>query len=96
MTVLIGGGRGFVGKHLTKVLKNNGYDVTIISRQAAKGQITWSEVERNGLPNDCKAVVNVAGENILNMLKRYLFYSYHLDNYAAPKGQCGISFYLCL
>ncbi|XP_060553525.1 epimerase family protein SDR39U1-like [Ruditapes philippinarum] len=71
MTVLIGGGRGFVGKHLTKVLKNNGYDVTIISRQAAKGQITWSEVERNGLPNDCKAVVNVAGENILNMLKRY-------------------------
>jgi NAD dependent epimerase/dehydratase family enzyme len=36
-----GGGRGFVGKHLTKVLKNNGYDVTIISRQAAKGQITW-------------------------------------------------------
>ena len=29
-----------------------------------------SDVERNGLPSNCKAVVNVAGENILNVWKR--------------------------
>lgn len=31
-----GGGTGFVGKHLKEYLKNNNYDVTIISRKTNK------------------------------------------------------------
>ncbi|KAL4234543.1 hypothetical protein ACF0H5_006186 [Mactra antiquata] len=69
--VLLGGGRGFVGRHLTKLLKDQGYSVTILSRQTGKDQITWNDVKRNGIPDGCTAVVNVAGENILNPLKRF-------------------------
>lgn len=71
MSVLIGGGRGFVGRHLVKLLKDQGFKVTVVSRQTGKEQITWTEVQRNGLPKGCTAVVNLAGENILNPLKRF-------------------------
>lgn len=71
MSVLIGGGRGFVGRHLKKLLTEEGYKVTVVSRQTAKNQITWTDLERNGLSEDFTAVVNVAGENILNPVKRF-------------------------
>lgn len=70
MRVLIGGGSGFVGRELTKLLKVKGHEVTIISRQPGPGRITWTDLESAGLPV-CDAVVNLAGENILNPLRRW-------------------------
>ncbi|KAF4089413.1 hypothetical protein AMELA_G00066120 [Ameiurus melas] len=70
MRVLIGGGSGFVGRELTKLLKVKGHEVTVISRQPGPGRITWTDLESAGLPV-CDAVVNLAGENILNPLRRW-------------------------
>lgn len=71
MSVLIGGGTGFVGRHLTSILRENGYKVMLLSRKSAENQITWNQVDRSGLPSDVTAVVNLAGENILNPMKRW-------------------------
>ncbi|XP_027009436.1 epimerase family protein SDR39U1 [Tachysurus fulvidraco] len=70
MRVLIGGGSGFVGRELTKLLKVKGHEVTIISRQPGVGRVTWTELESLGLP-ECDAVVNLAGQNILYPLRRW-------------------------
>lgn len=70
MRVLVGGGTGFIGKALVRSLKQAGHEVTIISRSKAPGRITWSEISKSPLP-ECEAVVNLAGENILNPLKRW-------------------------
>lgn len=51
-------------------LKRKGHEVTIISRTQAPGRITWNEISKTPLP-ECEAVVNLAGENILNPLKRW-------------------------
>ncbi|KAM9459247.1 epimerase family protein SDR39U1 [Salvelinus alpinus] len=68
MRVLIGGGSGFVGRELTRLLKNKGHEVTIISRQPGLGKITWGELESGGLP-PCEAAVNLSGENLMNPLR---------------------------
>ncbi|KAL0966307.1 hypothetical protein UPYG_G00293680 [Umbra pygmaea] len=68
MKVLIGGGSGFVGRELTRVLKSKGHEVTIISRQPGPGKITWGELESGGLP-PCEATVNLSGENLMNPLR---------------------------
>ncbi|XP_076151885.1 epimerase family protein SDR39U1 [Alosa pseudoharengus] len=68
MRVLIGGGTGFVGRELAKLLKNKGHEVTVISRQPGPGKITWAELESGGLP-PCDGAVNLAGENIMNPLR---------------------------
>lgn len=70
MRVLVGGGTGFIGRALVEALKRKGHEVTIISRTQAPGKITWSEISKSPLP-ECEAVVNLAGENILNPLKRW-------------------------
>lgn len=70
MRVLIGGGTGFIGKALVGSLKQAGHDVTIISRTKAPGRITWNDITMSPLP-ECEAVVNLAGENILNPLRRW-------------------------
>nr|XP_034991514.1 epimerase family protein SDR39U1 [Zootoca vivipara] len=70
MRVLVGGGTGFVGRALTQLLRSRGHDVTLISRHPGKGRITWDEVSRLGLP-PCEGVVNLAGENVLNPLRRW-------------------------
>ncbi|XP_046328187.2 epimerase family protein SDR39U1-like [Haliotis rufescens] len=71
MSVLIGGGSGFIGRHLTRLLIENGYKVTVVSRQTGPDKITWNDLNRNGLPEGCTAVVSMAGENILNPKKRW-------------------------
>ncbi|KAL1280674.1 hypothetical protein QQF64_015274 [Cirrhinus molitorella] len=70
MRVVIGGGSGFVGRELTRLLKSKGHEITIISRQPGPGKITWAEVESGGLP-PCEGAVNLAGENIMNPLRRW-------------------------
>lgn len=69
-TFFSGGGTGFIGRALVEALKRKGHEVTIISRSQAPGKITWSEIAKLPLP-ECEAVVNLAGENILNPLKRW-------------------------
>uniref|UniRef100_A0A8C5YXA2 NAD-dependent epimerase/dehydratase domain-containing protein n=1 Tax=Marmota marmota marmota TaxID=9994 RepID=A0A8C5YXA2_MARMA len=70
MRVLVGGGTGFVGTALTQLLKARGHEVTLVSRQPRPGRITWDELARSGLPS-CDVAVNLAGENILNPLRRW-------------------------
>ncbi|XP_037313576.2 epimerase family protein SDR39U1 [Pungitius pungitius] len=68
MRVLIGGGSGFVGRELTRLLRHKGHEVTVISRQPGPGKITWAELESHGLP-PCEGAVNLAGENLMNPLR---------------------------
>ncbi|XP_018413707.1 PREDICTED: epimerase family protein SDR39U1 [Nanorana parkeri] len=70
MRVLIGGGSGFVGQSLSQLLRKKGHKVTIISRKPGEQRITWVDVTKKGLP-PCDAVVNLAGENVLNPLRRW-------------------------
>ncbi|OCT98069.1 epimerase family protein SDR39U1 isoform X1 [Xenopus laevis] len=70
MKVLIGGGSGFIGQSLSKLLNNRGHNVSIISQRPGKGRITWEDISKKGLP-PCDAAVNLAGENVLNPLKRW-------------------------
>ncbi|KAK6185229.1 hypothetical protein SNE40_007507 [Patella caerulea] len=71
MSILIGGGSGFVGGELSKLLVKNGLKVILVSRSAGSNKITWKDLEKNGLPKDCSGVVSMAGENILNPFKRW-------------------------
>ncbi|XP_056276587.1 epimerase family protein SDR39U1 [Pseudoliparis swirei] len=68
MRVLIGGGSGFVGRELTRLLRVKGHEVTVISRQPGPGKITWRELASHGLP-PCEGAVNLAGENLMNPLR---------------------------
>ncbi|XP_028616153.1 LOW QUALITY PROTEIN: epimerase family protein SDR39U1-like [Grammomys surdaster] len=70
MRVLIGGGTGFIGTALTRLLKARGHEVKLVSRQPGPGPITWGELSKSGLPL-CDVVINLAGENILNPLRRW-------------------------
>ncbi|NXO30321.1 D39U1 protein, partial [Cisticola juncidis] len=65
-----GGGTGFVGRALTQLLRSRGHQVTHVSRRGGEDRITWEELSRSGLPL-CEAVVNLAGENVLNPLRRW-------------------------
>ncbi|XP_006835439.1 PREDICTED: epimerase family protein SDR39U1 [Chrysochloris asiatica] len=70
MRVLVGGGTGFIGTALTQLLKSRGHEVTLISRKPGPNRITWDELVKSGLPS-CDAAINLAGENILNPLRRW-------------------------
>ena len=69
--VLITGGTGLVGKHLSEKLKQNGYRVSILSRKSDKNKdipvYAW-DVEKNILEKDAleKAdyIIHLAGANI--------------------------------
>lgn len=67
-----GGGTGFIGKRLCKLMGQQGYDVTVVSRMPGPKRITWLELENNGLPKaDTLAVVNLAGQNVLDPTRRW-------------------------
>ncbi|XP_059607659.1 epimerase family protein SDR39U1 [Phlebotomus argentipes] len=71
MSVLVGGGTGFIGKRLVTLLASSGYDVTIVSRMPGLNRITWHELEAHGLPKGTTAVVNLAGQNVLDPTRRW-------------------------
>lgn len=66
-----GGGTGFIGSHLTKVLTASGYDTITLSRMPGLKRITWHELEENGLPSNTCAAINCAGQNVLDPLRRW-------------------------
>jgi nucleoside-diphosphate-sugar epimerase len=52
MHILVGGGTGFIGKHLTNYLRHRGHQVTIVSRFAGKDRITWQQLRWDDAPKD--------------------------------------------
>ncbi|MEO1222632.1 MAG: TIGR01777 family oxidoreductase [Pseudomonadota bacterium] len=68
--VVIGGGSGFIGSALANSLRARGDRVTVISRTAGVGRITWQDLRQNGLPR-CDAVINFAGQHILKPTRRW-------------------------
>ena len=68
--VVIGGGSGFIGSALAAALKSRGDRVTLISRTAGPGRITWDDLRQHGLPA-CDVVVNLAGKHILDPRRRW-------------------------
>lgn len=66
-----GGGTGFIGTHLTNLLKTSGYNVIIVSRMPGDKRITWHELSEKGLPQNTIAAVNVAGQNVLDPTRRW-------------------------
>lgn len=65
--VLVGGGTGFVGAEVCSLLRRKGYNVVIVSRSPKHG-MTYNDLENKGLPQNTRAVVNLAGQNILDPL----------------------------
>lgn len=45
--------------------------MTIISRMPGLHHITWTDLDKLGLPSDTKAVVNLAGQNVLDPSRRW-------------------------
>ncbi|EFA00825.1 Epimerase family protein SDR39U1-like Protein [Tribolium castaneum] len=70
-TALVGGGTGFIGSHLCNALKSQGYGVTVISRMPGPQRMTWNDLNRVGLPEGTTAVINLAGQNVLDMKQRW-------------------------
>jgi uncharacterized protein len=68
--IIIGGGSGFIGSALSAALTARGDNVTLISRTAGPGRITWEDLAKHGLPA-CNAVVNLAGQHILDLTRRW-------------------------
>ncbi|SEC31889.1 hypothetical protein SAMN05519104_1151 [Rhizobiales bacterium GAS188] len=68
--IVIGGGSGFIGSALSAALRARGDSVTLISRMAGPGRITWEDLARRGLPA-CDVVVNLAGRHILDLTRRW-------------------------
>ena len=69
--VLITGGTGLVGKRLSKLLQNSGYQVDLLSRKRSKNEQhkTWLwDLEKNwieeGALEDAHAIIHLAGANI--------------------------------
>ena len=71
--IVIAGGSGLIGKNLSKMLLNNGYSVTILSRkqkQISIPNLTYAvwDPEKNEVPKailkEAYAVINLAGRNV--------------------------------
>lgn len=69
--ILIGGGTGFIGTTLCKQLKSKGYGITVISRMPGVNRLSWGELQDKGLPKGTTAVVNLAGQNVMDFSRRW-------------------------
>ena len=70
MHILIGGGSGFVGSALTARFRARGDKVTWVSRASGSDRISWIDVDAGRVP-ECDVVINLAGEHILNLRRRW-------------------------
>ncbi len=61
MKVLLAGGSGFIGSHLSRFLSGKGHRILIVSRNPSRG-IPYDEVHRH--VDEDTVIVNLAGENI--------------------------------
>eukprot|EP01113_Clastostelium_recurvatum_P050574 TRINITY_DN9608_c0_g1_i3.p1 TRINITY_DN9608_c0_g1~~TRINITY_DN9608_c0_g1_i3.p1 ORF type:complete len:299 (+),score=50.56 TRINITY_DN9608_c0_g1_i3:131-1027(+) len=62
--IIIGGGSGWIGTALGCMLRDKGYDVVNISRDPSSS-LTWSHIEREGIPPDTYAVIQLAGASMI-------------------------------
>lgn len=69
--VLITGGFGLVGRHLSKVLSNRDYDVAVLSRSrkmTADFRVFYWDIDKNKIDreaiNTCDHIIHLAGVNI--------------------------------
>jgi len=85
MKVLIGGGTGFVGRHLEKALRQRGHTVQLISRSKGADRVSWSELKEEQKLPECDALVNLSGEYILNPFRLWNA-SYKKDIYDSRIG----------
>ena len=85
MRVLIGGGTGFIGRHLEKALRQRGHTVQLISRTNGPERVTWKEIETEQKLPECDALVNLSGEYILNPFRLWNA-SYKKDVYESRIG----------
>lgn len=69
--LFIGGGTGFIGTRISNILRTSGYNVTIVSRMPGLNRITWTDLDKVGLPSETSAVVNLAGQNVLDPTRRW-------------------------
>ncbi|CAK9806920.1 Epimerase family protein SDR39U1 [Anthophora plagiata] len=69
--VVIGGGTGFIGTQIINSLSRKGASYTCISRMPGPNRMSWHDLECYGLPENTTAVVNVAGQNILDPTQRW-------------------------
>ncbi|CAH0729737.1 unnamed protein product, partial [Brenthis ino] len=67
--VLVGGGTGFVGTRLSRLLKANNYNVINLSRMPAANNISWTSIENSGIPSNTCAIVNLAGQQFMDFTK---------------------------
>lgn len=69
--VLIGGGTGFVGTRLSKLLRSSNYNIINVSRMPAANNISWTTIESSGVPPNTTAVVNLAGQQFMDFTKSW-------------------------
>ena len=56
---VVGGGSGFIGQHVGRVLEERGFRVVVLSGSTGKDRMTWDELSAKGLPKGTKAGVMV-------------------------------------
>ncbi len=65
--VLISGGTGLVGTHLSSMLKEKGYDVIILSRERGEGRAVW-DIKNEKIDKDAIAradyIIHLAGASV--------------------------------
>ncbi|XP_054165245.1 epimerase family protein SDR39U1-like [Oppia nitens] len=69
--ILIGGGTGFIGGNIANALRAIGSDVWIVSRMPGNQHITWSDINNKTLLDGTQAVINVAGQNVLDARRKW-------------------------
>lgn len=65
-----GGGTGFIGRNLGDLLAIKGYNVTNVARMPGANNISWTNLEKCGLPKSF-AVVNLAGQQFMDFTKSW-------------------------
>jgi uncharacterized protein (TIGR01777 family) len=70
-TVVIGGGTGFIGRSLVAALRDIGSQVYVVSRMPGPQTLSWGDVAKDGLPQGTSVVINVAGQNVLDPMRRW-------------------------